>query len=211
MIAARAQRLRPDRSKRARALVHNRDREADILVAARAVFEERGFDAASVAEIARRSRVAEGTIYLYSATKRELLQKVVARWYEDLIADALPGLAQAKGARARLHYFAERHLQALGENAAIGRLLVSELRNAADYRGSMLRKLNQRYVSYVLAILREGVEAGEIRADIPLEIARDLYFGGLEHMALSGASGAGKRAVAVEAFVQLVWRAIARG
>ena len=34
---------------------------------------------ASVAEIARRSRVAEGTIYLYSATKRELLQKVVAR------------------------------------------------------------------------------------------------------------------------------------
>jgi Bacterial regulatory proteins, tetR family len=63
--------------------VHNRDREEDILIAARAVFEERGFDAASVAEIARRSHVAEGTIYLYSATKREVLQEVVESWYES--------------------------------------------------------------------------------------------------------------------------------
>ena len=128
--------LPSERAKRSRALVHNRDREADILVAARAVFEERGFDAASIAEIARRSRVAEGTIYLYSATKRELLQKVIARWYEELIAETLPGLGECKGARAKLHHFAELHLHALGENAAIGRLLVSELRNAADYRGS---------------------------------------------------------------------------
>lgn len=211
MTAAPAQRLRPERAKRSRALVHNRDREADILVAARAVFEERGFDAASIAEIARRSRVAEGTIYLYSATKRELLQKVVARWYEGLIAEALPGLAACHGAREKLHHFAERHLRALGEDAAIGRLLVSELRNAADYRGSALRKLNRRYVGHVLDILGEGVEAGEIRADLPLGVARDMFFGALEHMALSGASEASKRAAALDGFMQLIWRAFARG
>jgi AcrR family transcriptional regulator len=72
---------------RPRAKVHNRDRDAEILDAARTVFEERGFEAASIAGIARRAHVAEGTIYLYSATKRDLLLKVVRRWYEGLIAE----------------------------------------------------------------------------------------------------------------------------
>jgi TetR/AcrR family transcriptional regulator, fatty acid metabolism regulator protein len=196
--------------RRSRALVHNRDREAEILIAARAVFEEHGFDAASVAEIARRSRVAEGTIYLYCANKRDLLQKVVARWYEQLIADATPGLAERVGARAKLRFFAERHLNALIENAAIGRLLVSELRSAADYPGSALHKLNGRYVRRLVEILRDGVAAGEILADARLDVARDLFFGALEHLALGGVSDASKRAGAVDVFMALFWRAIAR-
>ena len=54
------------------------------------------FDAASVAAgdrkaLARRRRHQS---HLYSATKRELLQKVVARWYESLIAEIERGLAE---------------------------------------------------------------------------------------------------------------------
>jgi len=193
-----------------RALVHNRDREAEILQAARAVFEQRGFDAASVAEIARRSSVAEGTIYLYCANKRDLLQIVVARWYEQLIADATPGLAERSGAREKLRFFAERHLNALFENAVFGRLLVSELRSSADYPGSALYKLNARYARRLVDILREGVAAGEVQPEARLDVARDLFFGALEHMALSGASEASKRAGALEAFMGLFWRGIAR-
>jgi AcrR family transcriptional regulator len=192
---------------RNRARVHNRDREEDILVAARAVFEEHGFDAASVAEIARRSRVAEGTIYLYSATKRELLQKVVARWYEGLIANIGTELAAREGARAKLSHFARAHLRAIGDDAAIGRLLVRELRSAEDYRASPLRALNARYVRLFGDIFRDGVASGEILADARPDVARDMFFGGLEHLALGGAETRGD---AEEAFFGLFWRAVAR-
>lgn len=194
--------------RRPRALVHNRDREAEILAAAREVFEERGFDAASVAEIARRSDVAEGTIYLYCQTKRDLLQKVVTRWYEQLIADSAPGLAELSGARAKIKFLAERHLNAMIENAAIGRLLVSELRSAADYPGSDLHKLNARYARRLVDILRLGIAEGDIPSDARLDIARDLFFGGLEHLALSRASEPAKRAGAIEDFAAMFWRSL---
>jgi AcrR family transcriptional regulator len=197
--------------KRRRARVHNRDREEDILVAARAVFEERGFDAASVAEIARRSRVAEGTIYLYSATKRELLQKVVARWYEGLIAEIEQGLARRVGARAKLRYFAQRHLRLHAEDIEIGRLTVRELRSAPDYPSSSLRELNRRYTRLFTAIIRAGSASGEIAEGVRPDVARDLFFGALEHLGMGGMAGGGKREDAARAFFALFWRAVSRG
>jgi TetR/AcrR family fatty acid metabolism transcriptional regulator len=197
-------------ARRARARVHNRDRQEDILVAARAVFEENGFDAASVAEIARRSRVAEGTIYLYSATKRELLQKVVARWYEGLIAEIERGLAERVGAEARLRYFAERHFRLHAEDAAIGRLMVRELRTAPDYPASGLHELNRRYTRLFTAIIRAGVASGEIHAGVRPDVARDMFFGALEHLGMGG-MGRARRGDGALAFFVLFWRAIAGG
>jgi len=195
---------------RARARVHNRDREAEILLTARAVFEERGFDEASVAEIARRSRVAEGTIYLYSTTKRELLQKVVARWYEGLIAEIERGLAERDGAETKLRYFAARHFRLHAEDAAIGRLTVRELRSAPDYPASGLHELNRRYTRLFTAIIRAGVASGEIRSGVRPDVARDMFFGALEHLGMGGMGGA-RRADGALSFVGLFWRAIASG
>jgi len=45
-------------------------REQDILDAAHAVFEERGYEAAAVSEIADRAGVVEGTVYKYFESKR---------------------------------------------------------------------------------------------------------------------------------------------
>jgi len=209
-MAAREIAARGAPPKRRRARVHNRNRDEDILIAARAVFEERGFDAASVAEIARRSRVAEGTIYLYSATKRELLQKVVARWYEGLIAEIEQGLAQRVGAQAKLRYFAERHLRLHAEDVAIGRLTVRELRSAPDYPSSSLHELNRRYTRLFTAIIRAGTAGGEIDEGVRPDVARDLFFGALEHLGMGGMSGGAKRDEAARAFFALFWRAVAR-
>jgi AcrR family transcriptional regulator len=209
-MAARKNAPRGAPPKRRRARVHNRDRDEDILVAARAVFEEKGFDAASVAEIARRSRVAEGTIYLYSATKRELLQKVVARWYEGLIAEIEQGLARRVGAKAKLGYFARRHLRLHAEDIEIGRLTVREFRSAPDYPSSSLRELNRRYTRLFTAIIRAGAASGEIAEGVRPDVARDLFFGALEHLGMGGMGG-GKREDAARAFFALFWRAVARG
>lgn len=46
------------------------EREREILAAARAVFSEKGYADGSVAEIARRVGVVEGTVYTYFDTKR---------------------------------------------------------------------------------------------------------------------------------------------
>src|SRR4051812_3823656 len=62
-------------------------RVADIMRAARMVFEEKGYDAALISDIAERAQVVEGTIYRYFENKRALLTKVVEHWYTGMLSD----------------------------------------------------------------------------------------------------------------------------
>lgn len=85
------------------------EKRARILAAARALFEERGFERTSMSEVARAADVAEGTVFQYAATKVELLMMVVdALWgaherattTTSLSAFAAPGTATAGGETA---------------------------------------------------------------------------------------------------------------
>ena len=85
------------------------EKRARILAAARALFEERGFERTSMSEVARAADVAEGTVFQYAATKVELLMMVVdALWgaherattTPPLSASAAPGTATAGGETA---------------------------------------------------------------------------------------------------------------
>lgn len=49
------------------------DKRARILTAARQLFSERGFDQTTTRAVAERADVAAGTVFLYAATKEELL------------------------------------------------------------------------------------------------------------------------------------------
>src|SRR5664280_1854457 len=52
------------------------ERRRRIEAAARAVFREKGYDAATTREIAARAEVSIGTLFAYAADKRELLTMV---------------------------------------------------------------------------------------------------------------------------------------
>jgi AcrR family transcriptional regulator len=54
-------------------------KEEMILDAAIKIFSEKGFSAATTSEIAKEAGVAEGTIFRYFKTKKELLKKVMAK------------------------------------------------------------------------------------------------------------------------------------
>jgi len=156
-------------------------RRAEILAAARQVFLERAFDEASISEIAARAGCVEGTIYTYFRGKRDLFDAVLAEFYDRLIADIEPRLAAISGTRDRLTYLIARHLQIAVDDPAFARLIVRESRGQSLYFGSKLHTLNRRYAQFLRSTLRDGVERGELRADLDPSLARDLVFGGLEH------------------------------
>lgn len=54
------------------------DKRAQILAGARQVFFERGFDAASMGDIARAASVSKGTLYVYFEDKEDLFTALVA-------------------------------------------------------------------------------------------------------------------------------------
>ena len=168
------------------------DRMDGILDAAQAVFCDKGYEGAAVAEIAARLGVVEGTIFKYFPTKRALLLRVLERWYVDMADDYAQDLAGVEGARARLRLLVWRHLRSLRENPQLCRLMFQEVRAGRDYRGSRLHALNRRYAGLLTAVIEDGVAAGEFRGDVPAALLRDLVYGGIEHHAWNYFEGRGR-------------------
>lgn len=163
----------------------------EILVAARDVFCEKGYEAAAVAEIAARMGVVEGTVYKYFATKRELLLKVLEHWYEEMFGDYARDLAGVQGARERLHLLIWRHLRSIRDYPLLCRLMFREVHGEADYHGSGLHEMNRQYTQFLVQVLEQGRESGEFRSDVPASLLRDLIYGGIEHQSWNYVCGRG--------------------
>ena len=160
-------------------------RRAEILAAAREVFSVKPFESASVSEIAGRAGCVEGTLYTYFRNKRDLFDTVLAEFYDRLIADIEPRFDAIHGTRDRLGFLVARHLRIAIDDPGIGRLIAREARAQGAYFGSKLHALNRRYSRFLLRTLSDGIDRGELRGDLDPALARDMLFGGLEHVVWS--------------------------
>jgi AcrR family transcriptional regulator len=156
-------------------------RSAEILRVAREVFRERGYEGATVAEIAARLGVVEGLIYKHFDSKRALLNRVLEDWYEGLYEDYAHHLSGIRGARQQLRYLIWRHVRTFGDDPQTCRLVLKELRAEPNYLDSELHQMNRRYTQLLVEVLHDGIRRGEFRPDIPVPLVRDMVFGSVEH------------------------------
>ena len=187
------------------------ERVADIMQAARVVFCDKGYEQASTAEIAAKAGVVEGTLYRYFPSKRDLLIKVVEDFYERIFADYERQLQGVRGTWNRLRFLIWKHLSVIHGDPQMCRLIMHELRPWPEYRHSSVSKLNQRYTQRTLTVVEEGIANGELRADAPLRIVRDMIFGCAEHHTWAYLRGEGDFSPdeAADAITNLIYQGLA--
>jgi AcrR family transcriptional regulator len=71
-------------------------RQSEIITAARKVFAEKGYVAATVDEIAQRANLAKGTIYVYFDSKEQIYNAVMSDDLETLRRLTLEKIRKAK-------------------------------------------------------------------------------------------------------------------
>lgn len=170
------------RNRRAAVRRPKAERMRELLAAARTVFSEHGYQGASITEIARRAGVVEGTIYKHFANKRDLLHQVMRDFYESMIADVEAGVRGIRGSANRLRYIVGKHLAAFGADRGLCRLLIREIRPDGELYQSAIEELNRRYTRAAYEAIRDGVESGELRADIDPATVRNMIYGAVEHV-----------------------------
>jgi AcrR family transcriptional regulator len=185
-------------------------RAAEIVAAAREAFLDKGFERASVAEIAARVGVVEGLVYSYFPSKRELLNEVLRGMYLPLIADVEAGFSRQRGLRSRLRFLIWRHLRVYVEEPGLSRLALHEVRTGPDYFESVLHELHVQYTAFMMRTVREAVRDGELLADTDPELMRSLVYGGIEHRMWSALYGRGGR-IDVEAMADAWAEVVLRG
>lgn len=168
------------------------------------MFLARGYDAATTTEIARDAKVAEGTIYRYARNKRHLFEQVITEWYREMHAEMMSGLARAETTKEKLAFAVEQHFKVFSDHAPIAQLMVREMRAKPVGQRGEIDALNRSYTQFLIDLLKDGQKDGTIRDDLQLQLARDVFFGTIEHAAMRKLSSSDAKSD-VETFTREFW------
>ena len=160
-----------------RALVEQR--KTQILTAAAKVFAAKGFERATIADIAREAGVAEGSIYNYFKNKGDLLVSIPRQLLEPTIQTISARMPTASmSPEQTLTLMAENMVATIRRNAFIFRILISAL---PSLNIAAREKYMQSVIMYAVSILeeyfREQIKQGAFRSDLNPAIAARGFIG----------------------------------
>jgi AcrR family transcriptional regulator len=151
-------------------------RTAQIIEAATTVFAEKGFDGATMAEIAGEAGINKATIYLYFDSKDALICAIAQQVFAQELADLQAACALPGTATGRLNAFYKAliagELDVLPLMPIIYEFYALGLRRE-DVRAVLADFMN-RSAALLEATIQEGIEAGEFSSTDADKAARAL-------------------------------------
>ncbi|SOD58713.1 transcriptional regulator, TetR family [Streptomyces zhaozhouensis] len=149
-----------------------------IYRAAIPLFAEQGLTATTVEQIAERAGVAKGTVYYNFAGKTELFEALLRDGVEPLTFALRRSAAMAPGgAMAALEGMAGAGIAFVAAQPDLARLLVTEQWRGSRAGHPMLAAARRRVAGVVEEVLEEGVKAGELRADLDVQLTSGALVG----------------------------------
>ncbi len=156
-----------------------------IINAMRILLEDRNFSTITISDIAVTAGVTEGLIYKYFKDKRQLLHHVLKEHYEYFLCQIDRDLNGVSGALNKLAKVIWSSIDRYANHRVFARIILLEVRNSDEYFQSEAYALVRQFNKILLDIIKEGVESGEIRRDIPPSLIRHTIFGTIEHACLN--------------------------
>jgi AcrR family transcriptional regulator len=160
------------RERRAREHVKRR---GEILIAAREVFARRGYQAATLDEIAQKAAFAKGTLYNYFRSKQDLFEHIMEILLEEMHLLAASVSRDPGSSREKFHRFASGMMEYYKANEDIMRIVAMEMNRLQLEEERRLRSVLLRVRKVALTLghaLKDDMQKGRVVTDDPLELAQ---------------------------------------
>ncbi len=157
-------------------------RKKQIIHAAATVFAEKGFQDATISEIAKKARISEASIYEYFTTKEGLLFSIPAasaREIFDLMEFHLKLIRGAANKLRSIVFLFMHSYQQHTEFAAIIMLILKHNKRFLETEGHLIIRQGIRHINKVV---EEGIASGEFRKDLNPYLVRSIIIGTIEHL-----------------------------
>jgi AcrR family transcriptional regulator len=146
----------------------------DIVNAAGKIFEQKGYQAASLQDIASEVGILKGSMYYYIKTKEDLLYELVRR--AQLVR--IPTLDEddelrASPAPVRLRAFMARWM---GEERVWNRVAEQEFRKLRGRRLTAVIDQRDKFSEFVKSIIRQGIKEGDFDPSVDPSVASNAIF-----------------------------------
>ncbi len=153
------------------------DLRAEILSAAKNLFIQRGYHGLAMREIAETLGVTKPALYYHFKDKEELFLAMLESHLDEMEA-ALDHITASTGpCREKIRHFIEYVLSQPVEQRALIRLASQEMGQlSAVSRKTFDRLYREKFIGKVEAVIRAGIEAGEIKSLQP-EVATHTLLG----------------------------------
>lgn len=143
------------------------DRQRRIREASRALFMSKGFEETTVREIAHMAEVAQGTLFLFASSKRDLLFMLFNDVLEEATRD-VQELAEADmSVMEYLMHISLDHLVRLTDDLVIARAALGHLNNYdRSEQSTRFREIYSGTTGAIAQRFARAAEAGELRPDL---------------------------------------------
>ncbi|MTD13438.1 TetR family transcriptional regulator [Nakamurella sp. YIM 132087] len=155
------------------------ERRSQMLEVATDVFYERGYDQASLQEIATRMGLLKGSLYYYIDSKEDLLFDVIRTAHDELF-DEVAGLAAGPGdAFERLERVIHGHVGWICAHLRWTRVFLHELRSLPVPRRQEVLASRHPYQTLLRTLILEAQRTGLARPDVHPPLAALTLLGAL--------------------------------
>ena len=158
-------------------------RQSEIITAARKVFAEKGYIAATVDEIATLAALAKGTIYVYFESKEQIYNAVLENDLDALRALTLEKIASAKTAREKISAYIDARFKYCEERRDFFRIMYIEPSGSPVLSKAKAREWLREPVRQLTVAIESAIAENQIRpwpAEIMAWTVADLTTGALQ-------------------------------
>ncbi len=151
-----------------------------ILEAAVKVFARKGFNVATVSEVAKEAGVADGTIYLYFKSKDDILVHFFSFKAQQVFDRFRSAVARGPDAVAKLRHLVCVHLSEFQKDPDMALLYQVEAHQGRRAAEEQIRAMSKAYQDILSEILEQGQQEGLIRRDLYVSLVRRFIVGAVE-------------------------------
>jgi TetR/AcrR family fatty acid metabolism transcriptional regulator len=160
-------------------------RKEQIIGAAEKVFARKGFNDATVAEIAQEAGLSDATIYEYFSSKEELLFTVPLETIRTAYEELGGHLEFIRGAANKLRGIIYGYLSFYKGHPDFASMLMLILKHNRKFLKTEAYELMRQQSRVIIRIVEEGIASGEFKLDTDPYLVRAVVLGTIEHTVIS--------------------------
>ena len=153
-----------------------------ILSAAVKSFALAGYHRTRVTDIARRAGVADGTVYIYFSSKKDILISLFQNLMNTFVDNLKDELSHCQNATEKLSTIISYHLKTLYANPDQAKVTQIELRQIDPSINRGISEPLKNYFALIEEVVEEGKTEGFFRQDLDKKIARKVIFGAIDEV-----------------------------
>jgi len=142
----------------------NLNTEEKILLAAREVFQQKGYDGTRMRDIADTAKINKGLLHYYFKTKDALFEKIFGIAFQSMVALVNDIFRSDASLFDKIRTFTHEYIELISKNEYLPKFVINEInRNPDQFIEHMQIRKKKPVVHVFIAQFEQEVEAGNIK------------------------------------------------